>query len=139
MFHFFTDQCRDVYKERGWFGILSLWPHTLVDVGVTAVREHLTDPQAKFGLLEALPDTPLPWKGVILVLIPGLIFFVSQIVQLTSSEDWFFLVLYRAAYFLILPALLAWLITCRFPIWGLIPFGLLYETLWSYSRRFQNR
>jgi hypothetical protein len=87
-------------------------------------------------LLEAGPNIPLPWKGVLLVLIPGLIFFISQIVQLTSTKDWFFIVFYRAGYFLILPVLLVWMLTRRFPIWGLIPFGLLYKLLGQYSPRY---
>jgi len=66
-------------------------------------------------------------------LIPGLIFFISQIEQVTSSNDWFFFAYYRAAYFLILPVLLVWMFTRRFPVWGLIPFGLLYGTLRSYN------
>lgn len=135
MFHVFTDQCREVYKRRGKLGILSLWSRTLVDVGVTVVREHLSDPRAKVGLLEAVPNAPLPWKGVLLVLIPGLIFFISQIEQVTSNNDWFFLVSYRAGYFLILPVLLVWLLTRRFPVWGLIPLGLLYATLLDYGQR----
>jgi hypothetical protein len=73
----------------------------------------------------------------LLVLIPGLIFFVSQIELVAPSKDWFFLVFFRAGYFLILPVLLIWLLTRRFPVWGLIPCGLLYETLWSYGQRFQ--
>jgi hypothetical protein len=133
MLHVFTDQCRDTYKQRGPLGILLLWPRIFIDVIVTVTTEHLTDPQAKYGLLEAIPNAPLPWKGVLLVLIPGLIFFISQIEQVTSNKDWFFLAYYRAAYFLILPVLFVWILTRRFPIWGLIPFGLLYGTLRSYN------
>ena len=73
---------------------------------------------------------------MLLVLIPGLIFFVSQIEQVTSTNDWFFFAYYRAAYFLILPVLLVWMFTRRFPVWGLIPFGLLYGTLQSYNPGF---
>jgi hypothetical protein len=135
MFNLFTDQCREVYKGRGRFGIVSLWLRTLSDVVVTVIREHLSDPHAKVGLLDAAPHAPLPWKGVMLVLIPGLIFFVSQIEQVTSSHDWFFMVFYRGAYFLILPVLLVWVLTRRFPVWGLIPLGLLYGTLWNYIQR----
>jgi hypothetical protein len=133
MLHAFSAQSRDVYKQRGPLGILLLWPRILIDVIVTVTNEHLTDPRAKFGLLEAIPNAPLPWKGVLLVLIPGLIFFISQIEQLTSSKDWFFFAYYRAAYFLILPVLLVWMFTRRFPVWGLIPLGLLYGTLRSYN------
>ncbi len=133
MFHLFTDQCREAYKRMGKLGVLSLWLRTLADVGVSVVREHLSDPNSKVGLLEAAPDRPLPWKGVLLVLIPGMIFFASQVEQVTSSNDWFFFAFYRAGYFLILPVLLIWLLTRRFPVWGLIPLGLLYGILRSYT------
>ncbi len=136
MFRLFTDQCQEAYKQRGRLGILSLWLRTLVDVGVSAIREHLSDPNSKVGLLEAAPNAPLPWKGVLLVLIPGLIFFASQVEQVTSGNDWFFLAFYRAGYFLILPVLLVWLLARRFPVWGLIPLGLLYRTVWGYSQHF---
>jgi hypothetical protein len=136
MFRLFTDQCREAYTGQGRLGIFLLWLRTFMDVGVTVIREHLSDPHAKAGLLEAAPNKPLPWKGVLLVLIPGLIFFISQVEQVTSNNDWFFLAFYRAGYFLILPVLLVWLLTRRFPVWGLIPLGLLYETLWNYSQRF---
>jgi hypothetical protein len=133
MFHLFSDQCREAHKEQGRWGILSLWSRTLVDVIVTVIREHLSDPHAKAGLLEAAPNQPLPWKGVLLVLIPGLIFFISQVEQVTSSNGWFFLAFFRAGYILMLPVLVVWLVTRRFPIWGLIPLGLLYKTLTSYN------
>lgn len=133
MFHLFTDQCREANKQQGRWGVLSLWLRTLPDVGISAFHEHISDPQASIGLLEAAPNAPLPWKGVLLVLIPGLIFFVSQVEQVTSSKDWFFLVFYRGAYLLILPVLLVWVLTRRFPVWGLIPLGVLYGTLASYN------
>lgn len=136
MFRLFTDQCRESYQQQGMPGILSLWLRTLVDMAVTVLQEHLSDPHAKIGLLEAAPNAPLPWKGVLLVLIPGLIFFISQVEQVISNNDWFFIAYHRAGYFLILPVLLVWLLARRFPVWGLIPLGLFYETLWMYSQRF---
>jgi hypothetical protein len=135
MFHLFTDQCREVSWQQGSSGRLLFWLRTLADFGLTVVREHLNDPNARVGLLEAAPNAPLPWKGVLLVLIPGLIFFISQVEQVTSSNDWFFIAFYRAGYFLILPVLLVWLLTRRFPVWGLIPLGLIYETVVNYSQR----
>ncbi|HMB21812.1 MAG TPA: hypothetical protein VKP08_03220 [Anaerolineales bacterium] len=133
MLHLFTDQCREVSKQQGSSGRLFFWLRTAMDLGITVVREHLSDPNAKVGLLEAAPNKPLPWKGVLLVLIPGLIFFISQVEQVTSSNGWFFLAFFRAGYVLMLPVLVAWLVTRRFPIWGLIPLGLLYKTLTSYN------
>jgi hypothetical protein len=70
MFRVFTSQCQDAYRQRGTAGILSLWLRTLFDLGITVVHEHLIDPHARLGLLEANPNAPLPWKGVLLVLIP---------------------------------------------------------------------
>ncbi|MBK9923990.1 MAG: hypothetical protein IPP66_01745 [Anaerolineales bacterium] len=133
MFHVFTDQCREAYQKRGGLGLLFLWLRTLVDVGKTVVIEHVSAPNAQVGLLEAMPNAPLPWKGVLLVLIPGLVFFISQIEQVISDNDWFFIVYYRAAFVLIVPVLFVWAFTRRFPVWGLIPLGLLYGTLQSYS------
>jgi hypothetical protein len=76
--------------------------------------------------MEPVPNAPLPWKGVFLILIPGLVYLVSQIAQLTG-QPWYLVVYYRAAFFLILPVLAVWAITRRFPLWGLIPVGLLFK------------
>ncbi len=132
----FADQCRAAYGQQGRLGVLKLWWRTLGDASVTIPAEHLADPQARLGLLEALPGVQLPWKGVALVLIPGLVFFVCQMAQL-SGEDWFYIAFYRAAYVLMLPVLLVWLFTRRFPVWGLLPLGLLGETLWEQGPRMQ--
>lgn len=128
MLQVFTDQCKAVdYSERKWERF-ALWLRTLIDVVITAFREHISSPRAALGLIDSTPESPLPWKGVVLVLIPGLIFFVCQVAQLTG-KDWFFLMIYRAAYFLIIPVLVVWIWKRRFPIWGLMPLGLLFNTL----------
>jgi hypothetical protein len=122
----FADQCRDAYREKGILGIFFLWLRVLPDLGYTAVLEHLTSPQAAWGLMEPVPNAPLPWKGVFLILLPGLVYLVSQIAQL-NGQTWYLTVYYRAAFFLIIPVLIAWAVTRRFPIWGLIPVGLLFK------------
>lgn len=124
----FADQCRSAYKQKGILGVLLLWLRTLPDLGYTAFLEHITTPNAGLGLMEPIPNTPLPWKGVFLILLPGLVYLVSQVAQLTG-QPWYLTVYYRAAFFLILPVLAVWAITRRFPIWGLIPVGLLYRLL----------
>ena len=86
--------------------------------------------------MEPVPNQPLPWKGVGLVLIPCLVFFAGQIGQL-AGQDWFFLLVYRASYFLILPVLLIWLLTRKFPVWGLIPLGMFYRTILDLSDRLE--
>lgn len=131
----FTDQCRDAYKDKGMFGIILLWLRILPDLGYTAIVEHLTSPRAAWGLMEPVPNAPLPWKGVFLILLPGMVYLVSQIAQLTG-EPWYMTVYYRAAFFLILPVLVVWGITRRFPIWGLIPVGLLFRLVKEMGYQF---
>jgi hypothetical protein len=130
----FADQCRSAARANGTRGLVSLWLRTILDLASSLLREHLASPRASLGLLESVPGEPLPWKGVALVLIPGIVFLVGQIGQLTG-EDWFFLVFHRAAYYLIVPVLLVWLYKRRFPIWGLIPLGILYRTLIDAANR----
>jgi hypothetical protein len=122
----FSAQCKEAYSQRGFLGILALWLRVLPDLGYTAIVEHLSSPKAAWGLLEPVPNAPLPWKGVFLVLLPGLVYLVSQIAQLTGSP-WYPAVYYRAAFFLIIPVLIVWAVTRKFPIWGLIPVGLLFR------------
>jgi hypothetical protein len=122
----FTDQCRSAYKQMGAFGIILLWLRIIPDLGQTALLEHISSPRAAWGLMEPVPNEPLPWKGIFLILLPGLVYLVSQIAQLTG-QPWYMTVYYRAAFLLILPVLAVWAITRRFPIWGLIPLGLLYR------------
>jgi len=136
MLQVFTDQCRAANQTKIGLAFLALWVRTLIDLGINVVREHLTSPQGALGALESGPVKPLPWKGVALVLAPGLIFFGSQVAQLTG-QDWFFLMVYRAGYFMIIPVLAAWAWTRKFPIWGLIPLGLLFNTLLSLGYRMQ--
>jgi hypothetical protein len=123
----FRDQCRTAYEQRGRFGILLLWLRTLPDLGYTALLEHVTSPRATWGLMEPVPNAPLPWKGVFLILLPGLAYLAGQIAQLITGETWFYFVTYRVTFFLIIPPLIAWVITRRFPLWGLIPLGLFFS------------
>jgi hypothetical protein len=58
--------------------------------------------------------------------LPGLVYLISQIAQMTG-QAWYMTVYYRAAFYLIIPVLLVWAVTRRFPIWGLIPVGLLFR------------
>jgi hypothetical protein len=122
----FTDECRTTYQQKGIPGIVLLWLRILPDLGYTALLEHITSPRASWGLIEPVPNAPLPWKGVFLILLPGLVYLVSQIAQMTG-QAWYLTVYYRAAFFLIIPVLIVWAVTRRFPIWGLIPLGLLFR------------
>ena len=137
MTRLFTDQCRAAVNQRGGPGLVALWLRTLVDLGKTALIEHLTSPQAKTGLLQATPGMALPWKGVLLVLIPGLVFFISQVGQLTG-KDWFFSTLNWASYAFLVPVVIVWYQTRKFPVWGFIPLGLAFRSLfenWNWLYR----
>ena len=117
MLQLFSDLCQDAYRSQGIWGLLVLWPRTLFDQCINGVREHLAHPNAKFGLIESVPNHPLPWKGVVLVLIPGLVFLVAQYGQLTG-KNWFFWATRHSGFFLIIPVLLVWIIKRKFPVWG---------------------
>jgi hypothetical protein len=136
MLQYFTDQCHEVYAKRGVWSLLSLWFRTLIDLGISSLREHLGNPYATSGLLEARPNRPLPWKGVLLVLIPGLVFLVGQVGQL-NGKNWFFWATRRSAFYLIIPVLLVWMIARKFPIWGLIPLGVLFSAILGFGYRLQ--
>ena len=138
MVRVFTDQCRSTSGQHASFGLFALWARTLIDLVKTATYENLTSPNAKFGLLEAVPNIPLPWKGVALVLIPGLLFFISQIGQLMGT-NWFYLVVYRSSYFMMIPVLLVWWRAGKFPLWGLIPLGLFFNNILDVGYRLQLR
>ena len=135
MLQLFVDQCRSAAEQRGGLGLVALWLRTLFDLGTSVLSEHLSAPGAKWGLLEALPDRPLPWKGVVLVLVPGLVLFASQVAQMTGENLWFFTALTWTPYLLMTAVLLVWLITRRYPVWGLMPLGLLCNNLVYYGTR----
>ncbi len=129
----FSDQLHEA-EGAGGKSVFALWLRTLRDLGVSAVKEQFSSPHLTAGLFEAVPNKPLPWKGVALVLVPGLVFFIAQLGQL-SGQDWFYLMARRAGYFFILPVLLVWIWQRKFPIWGLVPLGLLFNTLWEVAYR----
>jgi hypothetical protein len=128
MTQLFADQCRSVQSQKGQAGMLALWLRTLLDLGKSALTEHFSTPNSRAGLLQATPGAPLPWKGVLLVAIPGLVVFISQIGQLTG-KNWYYQTLAWAGYAFAIPAVLTWLLTRKFPVWGLIPLGLFLQRI----------
>lgn len=136
MLQVFTDQLREASQPNGG-GVFALWLRTLWDLGISAAKEQFSSPHLTAGLLEAVPNQPLPWKGVALVLIPGIAFFIAQLVQL-SGQDWFYWMTYRAGYYLILPVLVVWAWRRKFPLWGLVPLGLFFRTVWTLGYRAYN-
>lgn len=130
MTQLFADQCRFALEEGGRFGLLALWGRTFVDICKSVVAEHFYSPQANLGLLQATPGAPLPWRGVALVLIPGIVLFIGQVGQLTGN-NWYFDMLAWAGYAFMVPVLLVWWRARKFPVWGLIPLGLFFRQIES--------
>ena len=78
--------------------------------------------------MRPVPNQPLPWKGVFLVLLPGFVYLVAQIGQY-MGKYWYLPVYYKAALYLMIPVVVVWIFKKQFPIWGLIPLGLLIKLL----------
>ncbi|HEX7620012.1 MAG TPA: hypothetical protein VF359_02300 [Anaerolineales bacterium] len=124
MVQVFTDQCREAFQKQGFLGLLILWIRTMIDLGKTAVYEHLQTRSSKIGLPEI---SPLPWKDVLLVLIPGLVILIIYAVMLVDKYYYLSLdpVIEWLAYLSAVPILLIWWRTKTFPVWGLVPAGLI--------------
>ena len=138
MTRLFSDQCNSTIRESGMRGMLTLWLRTFWDLGKSALVEHFSASFSTTGLLQGTLGKPLPWKGVFLVLVPGLAFFICQIGTL-NGKDWFFSILPWLGYACMVPVLLVWIFTKKFPVWGLIPLGLVIANLrWDVERQVYN-
>lgn len=69
MVQLFRDQCEEAYARRGVRGLLPVWLRTLWDLCLTALREHLRL-AADLGMANQ-PVEPLPWRHVLLAILPG--------------------------------------------------------------------
>lgn len=76
MAQLFRDQCTDAYAQRCALGLLTLWLRTLWDLGITAFQEHLRL-AADLGLANQ-KVAPLPWRQVLLAILPGLWMMVER-------------------------------------------------------------
>jgi hypothetical protein len=124
MVQVFTDQCREASQKQGFLGLSILWLRTIIDLGKTAVDEHLQARGARIGLPVI---SPLPWKDVWLVLLPGLVILIIYAVMLVDKYNYLSLdpVIEWLAYLSAVPILLIWWRTKTFPVWGLVPAGLI--------------
>jgi hypothetical protein len=136
MLQVFTDQCREISKEQGFPGLVFLWLRTIIDMGKTAVSEHMHARHAGLGLPEIVP---LAWTDTLLVLIPSLvllIFYVILLIWNTASISWmeFWFNLLSA-----IPILWVWWHRKAFPVWGLVPTGIIlymaFETIYNVPFR----
>lgn len=86
MAQLFQDQWLEAYAQRRLSGILWLWQRTLWDLGITAIREHL-HLAAELGLANQ-QLTPLPWRQVLLALLPGLWILLTRSRLLPWTPVW---------------------------------------------------
>jgi len=132
----FTDQCREISREKGIPGLVLLWLRTMVDLGKTAVSEHMHARQAAMRLPEI---APLPWKDAWLVLIPGSVWLIVYTVLLVWNDAHVYEMLFLSILLSAIPILWIWWRSKEFPVWGLIPAGMIlyeaFETIYNVPFR----
>ncbi len=133
----FHDLARAAWRRRGRRGLAGLWLRTLADLARSVPREHLAS-EAQGGAIgmEDRPVTPLPWWQVALATLPGLVLLagvwpgVRALIPLARTG---LFTIAGATSFVrrfglplcLLPAIMAWARTRRFPAWGLTALGAL--------------
>jgi hypothetical protein len=131
MIQLFADQCRDAQRHHGAWGIVGVWLRTLPDFFWTVFSEHWNAMDLRAELLNPDPTRRLPWKSVALVLAPGLVVCAGQLLSL-SGDSWYFTVYRTLGFYLMIPVLIAWIWTRKFPLWGLLPLGMAINHLVTY-------
>jgi hypothetical protein len=136
MMQVFTDQCREVIQGEGFPGLAFLWLRTMADLGKTAVSEHMHARNSRIGLPEI---APIVWTNTILVIIPGLawlIFYTAALIwnaAIINNMEFWSIILFA------IPIVWAWWHTKVYPVWGLVPAGMLlylaFETIYNVPFR----
>jgi hypothetical protein len=120
----FTDQCREEVQKHGAWGLLGIWLRTLPDFLLTIIMEHGHAANLRTELIDPDPSRQLPWKAVALVLTPGLVVSLGQLLSFFGNS-WYFEVHDRLGFYLVIPVLFVWIWTRKFPLWGLLPLGMV--------------
>jgi hypothetical protein len=95
----FRDQCRDVYRHRGAWGVLWVWFPMLIDLAVTLAEEHR---QKGFQMSN---DTLTRYSGSLLML-GGLSWAFAGVSQLQPGSHYNFQGIYMLSFMLYIPAML---------------------------------
>lgn len=114
----FRDLCHDAFTKNGIFGLARLWLRILPDLAASLTAAYLEATQEVLMLVNRAV-TPVSWRHVVLVVVPGLLFGLSRVIDLLTLP---------AVLGFELVAILAigvLLIHKRPPIWGLLALGLL--------------
>jgi hypothetical protein len=135
MLQVFTDQCREISQEQGIPGVVFLWLRTIIDLGKTAVSEHIHARHTGIGLPEI---APLAWTKALLVLIPGAAFLTFYIACIIWNDDPSIYAMMRWSVLLsAIPILWVWWRTKVFPVWGLVPAGMMlylaFESIYKHT------
>jgi hypothetical protein len=114
----FRDLCRDAFAQNGTFGLARLWLRTLPDLAESVAAACL---EAIAEVLMTLNRSvaPVSWGYVALVVLPGLLFGLSRVIDPLGVPAGlsFLLVAILAVGVLVLQR--------RLPIWGLLALGML--------------
>lgn len=114
-------------RQRGRWSSAKLLLRLLFDAIANAAIEHLEgNPMANKSF------SPLPWLSVLLAVVPGALMALSR-AQLTRLDPLMLVLGYAYLGLLVVGLLYIWRQRRRFPVWGLLPAGMLvwYLTLIS--------
>jgi hypothetical protein len=118
----FRDLCLDAYHKNGFFGLARLWLRILPDLAASLTAAYLEATEEVLMILNRTV-TPVSWGKVALVVVPGILFGISRIINPLGLP---------AGLSFLLVAILAigvLVVQRRVPIWGLLALGLL--TSWA--------
>jgi hypothetical protein len=114
----FCDLCRDAYVKNGFFGLARLWLRTLPDLVASSTAAYWEVIEVALMRLN-YAVTPVSWGKVALVVVPGLLFGVSRVMDLLTMPAGL------AFQLVAILALGALVVQRRIPLWGLLALGLL--------------
>lgn len=113
----FQDLCRDAYQQNGWRSLIPFWIRTLLDFAQSVGVTYWETMEAFMAIKR--PFTPMPWRYVLLVVLPGVLFGISRLYYP-------FYLPFQISLILIILWTLATLVTQKqIPGWGLLMAGLV--------------
>lgn len=73
----FQDLCRDAYQQNGWRSLASFWMRMLLDLIRSLYAAYAETLEAIMAIKH--PLTPMPWRSILLVVLPGTLYALSRI------------------------------------------------------------
>lgn len=113
----FHDLCRDAYQQNGLWSLTRFWMWTLFDFILSVGTTYREAIEAIMTIKHTF--TPMPWRYILLVVLPGLLFGISRFYYP-------FYLPFQISFILILLLTFATLVKQkRIPGWGLLMIGLM--------------